>query len=151
MRSATTMVGNKSTEAQMLSATDISTTLPVRVITCCHNASAAQLQRVSDVLKQPALLQGVDAAAALQLWQQRATATQPQQHHNHQQHHHNHHHQQQQVVPHRQHPGSSSSSRSRWEPQRLLQCLQRDVVRCVHADRSYSPYCDMAKSLAGEC
>ena len=29
-------------------------------------------------------------------------------------------------------------------------CLQRDVVRCVHADRSYSPYCDMAKSLAGD-
>jgi hypothetical protein len=31
----------------------------------------------------------------------------------------------------------------------LLQRLQRDVIRCVYADRSYSPYCDMAKSLAG--
>jgi hypothetical protein len=47
-------------------------------------------------------------------------------------------------------PANSSSSSSRWEPQLLLQCLQRDVVRCVHTDRSYSPYCDIAKSLAGE-
>jgi hypothetical protein len=45
---------------------------------------------------------------------------------------------------------ANSSSSSRWEPQLLLQCLQRDVVRCVHTDRSYSPYCDIAKSLAGE-
>lgn len=28
--------------------------------------------------------------------------------------------------------------------------LRADVVRCVRADRSYSPFSDMAKMLAGE-
>lgn len=106
---------------------------------------------MSDILKQPALLQSVDAAAALQLWQQRVMA---------QQHEHAHHphalnsshrsqRQQQQGQEQVQADFVVSSSSSRWDPQRLLQWLQRDVVRCVHADRSYSPYCDMAKSLAG--
>ena len=27
--------------------------------------------------------------------------------------------------------------------------VQRDIVRCALADRSYSPLCDMAKQLAG--
>lgn len=32
----------------------------------------------------------------------------------------------------------------------LLARLRCDIVRCARADRSYSPYSDMAKTLAGE-
>jgi hypothetical protein len=119
-------------------------------------------QRVSDVLKQPSLLQGVDVAACLTAWQQQqqqqqqlgdttaAANHQPQR-------------LQPQALPSpvKQHPPPQqqqqyavSSSRSSQalvlaDPQALLTRLQADVVRCNHADRSYSPFCDMAKSLAG--
>ena len=133
------------------------------------------LQRVGDVLKQPALLQGVDAATALAMWQQRVAATQQQQQQQsqpqqqqqqrvavaqQQQQSQQSQPQQQQHLQHLEalqqqydgpstHSGGSSSSSRCHDPQLLLCCLQRDVVRCVAADRSYSPYCDMAKSLAG--
>jgi len=35
--------------------------------------------------------------------------------------------------------------------ERLLARLRTDIVRCARADRSYSPFSDMAKTLAGAC
>jgi hypothetical protein len=97
------------------------------------------------------------------MWQQRVAEQQQQQQqegqppHRHQHQHKQQPQQQQQVLRHTPVQSNSSSSQSsdpsrassRWDPQLLIARLQRDVVRCVHADRSYSPYCDMAKSLAG--
>jgi hypothetical protein len=77
---------------------------------------------VSNVLKQPALLQSVDTAACLASWQQQGDQG-----------------------------AAAATTSSILDAQHLTQRLQADVVRCIHADRAYSPYCDMAKSLAGGC
>jgi hypothetical protein len=103
------------------------------------------------MLKDPSLLpqqqHHQDRMACLQEWMAAAAAgPQQQRSHHKQQHrlheqqpHHHKHKEQQQPQP----------SISTADVTSLLQRLQADVVRCVHADSSYSPYCDMAKSLAG--
>eukprot|EP00878_Enallax_costatus_P021057 GHUV01022277.1.p1 GENE.GHUV01022277.1~~GHUV01022277.1.p1 ORF type:complete len:253 (+),score=91.24 GHUV01022277.1:1062-1820(+) len=91
-------------------------------------------QRVGDVLKDPSQLDAMtDKQSYLQEW---ITANQQQQQ--------KHSQQGQQLQQPSQNTCSASNSVSE-----VLQRLQADVVRCVHADRSYSPFCDMAKSLAG--
>lgn len=129
---------------------------------CC-----AVLQRVSDVLKQPSLLQSVDVAACLQQWhlthtQEAAAAAAGSASRQHQHHPHQQQQQQQSAMLTRNgaaagggSSGDSSGSSAKgpaaaMSPQQLQQRLQADVVRCVYADRAYSPYCDMAKTLAGE-
>jgi len=116
-------------------------------VLCSSVCPSVVLQRVGDVLKQPALLNNIDAAAALSMWQQSTGLQQQQQQQQQQQKPRK---QQQQQQQQRSSSSVSSGSSSRWDPQQLVQSLQRDIIRCVYADRSYSPYCDMGKSLAGK-
>lgn len=129
--------------------------------TCSELLLLPCLQRVSDILKDPSLLGTLDRQSCLQEWLVAAVQQQQQllQHQlaQPQQHRHQQHRQQQKLQEQHRHreqqqlllQGLEAAS----SPQgvaALLQRLQVDVVRCVHADSSYSPYCDMAKSLAGE-
>lgn len=113
------------------------------------------LQAVSDMLKDPLLLPQQqhhhDRIACLQEWLAAAAAHSQQgqqQQHRHKQQQKAHEQYQPQQKHREQQPLQQSSS---MDVALMLQRLQADIVRCVHADSSYSPYCDMAKSLAGAC
>uniref|UniRef100_A0A383WBB4 CDAN1-interacting nuclease 1 n=1 Tax=Tetradesmus obliquus TaxID=3088 RepID=A0A383WBB4_TETOB len=110
-------------------------------------------QAVSDMLKDPLLLPQQqhhhDRIACLQEWLAAAAAHSQQgqqQQHRHKQQQKAHEQYQPQQKHREQQPMQQSSS---MDVALMLQRLQADIVRCVHADSSYSPYCDMAKSLAG--
>jgi uncharacterized HAD superfamily protein len=101
------------------------------------------------MLKDPALLpqqqHHTDRVACLQEWMAAAASTQ---HSQQQQQQLRQSHKQQQQQKHKEQQLLQHTCRAA-DVTALLQRLQADVVRCVHADSSYSPFCDMAKSLAG--
>jgi hypothetical protein len=111
---------------------------------CCLYTA---VQAVSDMLKDPSLLpqqqHHTDRVACLQEWLAAAASTQ----HSQQQLLRQSHKQQQQQKHKEQQLQQHTCTQA--DVTALLQRLQADVVRCVHADSSYSPFCDMAKSLAG--